>query len=95
MPVRLFARFRYDTAAHLAKARCPVLVMHSREDRLVPFKFGRRLFEAAPEPKRFVEIKGGHNDGYLTSGDLYRNAWIEWLDFVGDDRLEPAVRETS
>lgn len=94
MPVRLFARFRYDTRAHLAKARCPVLVMHSREDRLVPFQFGRRLFEAAPEPKRFVEIKGDHNDGYLTSGDLYKEAWIEWLDFVGDDRLEPAVRET-
>ncbi|HPC94499.1 MAG TPA: alpha/beta hydrolase [Sedimentisphaerales bacterium] len=95
MPVRLFARFRYNTAAHLAGARCPVLVMHSREDRLVPFQFGRRLFEAAPEPKRFVEIKGDHNDGYLTSGDLYKEAWIEWLDFVGDDRLEPAVRETS
>ncbi|HOC63810.1 MAG TPA: alpha/beta hydrolase [Sedimentisphaerales bacterium] len=95
MPVRLFARFRYNTAAHLAEARCPVLVMHSREDRLVPFKFGRRLFEAAPEPKRFVEIQGDHNDGYMTSGDLYKNAWIEWLDFVGDNRLEPAVRETS
>lgn len=95
MPVRLFARFRYDTRAHLARARCPVLVMHSPEDELVPFEFGRRLFEAAREPKRFVEITGGHNDGFLTSGDLYRNAWTEWLDFVGDDRFEPATRKTG
>jgi fermentation-respiration switch protein FrsA (DUF1100 family) len=93
MPVRLFARFRYNTRAHLAKVRCPVLVMHSREDKLVPFEFGRRLFDAAREPKRFVEIKGGHNDGFLTSGDLYKNAWTEWLDFVRDDRLEPATRD--
>lgn len=92
MPVRLFARFRYDTRAHLARVRCPVLVMHSREDELVPFEFGRRLFEAAREPKRFVEITGGHNDGFLTSGDLYRNAWTQWLDFAGEDRPEPAIR---
>jgi len=95
MPVRIFARFQYDTRAHLARARCPVLVMHSREDRLIPFEFGRRLYEAAPEPKRFVEITGGHNDGYLTSGELYRDAWVEWLNFVGDDRLEFTVCRTS
>lgn len=82
MPTRPFARFRYNTRAHLAKARCPVLVMHSREDKLVPFEFGRRLFDAAPEPRRFVEIRGGHNDGFLASGDLYKTAWIDWLDFI-------------
>ncbi len=94
MPVRLFAFFRYNTRAHLAKVRCPVLVMHSREDELVPFEFGQRLFEAAREPKRFVELRGGHNDGFLTSGDLYKDAWIDWLDFVDDDRLEPAAHAT-
>ncbi len=94
MPVRLFARFQYNTRAHLARARCPVLVMHSREDRLIPFEFGRRLYEAAPEPKRFVEIRGGHSDGFMTSGDLYRNTWFEWLDYLGEDRVERAVRGT-
>lgn len=82
MPVRLFARFRYNTRARLAKVRCPVLVMHSREDEFVPFEFGRRLFDAALEPKRFVEIQGGHNDGFLASGDAYKQAWTDWLDFV-------------
>lgn len=91
MPVRLFARFRYNTRAHLAKVQCPVLVMHSTEDKLVPFEFGRRLFEAAPEPKQFVELRGGHNDAFLVSGDVYKDAWIDWLDFVDNDRLEPAV----
>lgn len=94
MPVRLFARFRYDTRAHLADVRCPVLVVHSRQDELVPFEHGRRLFEAARKPKRFVEITGGHGDGFLTSGDVYRNAWIEWLNSLDDDRLEPAARGT-
>jgi fermentation-respiration switch protein FrsA (DUF1100 family) len=95
MPVRLFARFRYDTQEYLRRARCPVMVIHSRDDRLVPFRFGVRLFEAAPEPKRFVETRGGHNDGFLASGDLYREAWTKWLDFVAEHRSETAAREVS
>ena len=88
MPVRLFARFRYDTRACILQVRCPVMVVHSREDEIVPFEFGVRLFEAANEPKQLVEIAGGHNDGFLTCGDVYKDAWVKWLDFV--DRHKPA-----
>ncbi len=91
MPVRPFARFKYKTREYLSKVRCPVLIMHSRDDELVPFEFGRRLFEAAGEPKRFVEISGGHNDGFLLSGDVYRAAWTQWLDFLeSGQRQQPA-----
>jgi fermentation-respiration switch protein FrsA (DUF1100 family) len=95
MPVRLFARFRYDTQAHIRKARCPVMVMHSRDDELLPFAFATRLFEAAHEPKRFVEISGSHNDGFLLSGDVYKEAWLKWLEFVNDHQSEKAIREAS
>jgi len=44
----------------------------------VPFASATRLFEAAHEPKRFVEIAGGHNEGFLLSGDAYRQAWLTW-----------------
>jgi fermentation-respiration switch protein FrsA (DUF1100 family) len=80
LPVRLFARFRYDTLTHLRAVRCPVMVVHSRDDELVPFDLGVRLFDAANQPKRFVEIAGGHSDGFLTSADRYREAWSMWLD---------------
>jgi fermentation-respiration switch protein FrsA (DUF1100 family) len=92
MPVRLFAFFRYNTRAHLREVRCPVMVMHSRHDELVPFEFGTRLYEAANEPKRFVEILGSHNDTFMVSGDVYREAWRKWLDFVsgvGERESEP------
>jgi uncharacterized protein len=80
LPVRWFAPllFRYDTLACVKKVRCPVMVVHSRDDELVPFAFAQRLFEAAHEPKRFVEIAGGHNGGYLLAGDVYRQAWLQW-----------------
>jgi len=76
LPVRLLSRFRYDTRASLASVSCPVLVIHSPDDEIIPYKNGTRLFDAAKEPKSFLEIHGNHNEGFLTSGRLY----IEGLD---------------
>jgi len=92
MPVRLFALFRYNTLAHIRKVHCPVMVVHSREDDFVPFDFGQRLFQAANEPKQFVEITGSHNDGFLLSGDQYKEAWARWLDFLKGIPAEATVR---
>jgi hypothetical protein len=64
-------RYRYDTKAILPNLHCPVLVIHSPGDDLIPYRHGRRLFELANEPKRFVEIRGDHNSGFLVSGATY------------------------
>ncbi len=65
LPVRLLARFEYNTLAYLQDVACPVFVAHSPEDEIVPFEQGRMLYEAAPAPKRFLELQGGHNDGFI------------------------------
>lgn len=94
LPVKLFRRFLfgYDTLAYIKEVRCPVMVLHSRNDELVPFVFATRLFEAAHEPKQFAELFGNHNDGFLLSGDIYAGAWRQWLEFVKDYQAESAVR---
>jgi uncharacterized protein len=65
IPVRLLSRFKYDTVARLPNVRAPVLVIHSRGDDIIPFSHGERLFAAAREPKEFLELRGGHNDGFV------------------------------
>jgi hypothetical protein len=65
LPVRLLLRFRYDSLARMPAIKCPVLVLHSPQDDVVPFAMGRQLFAAAPEPKAFAELVGGHNTGGL------------------------------
>jgi fermentation-respiration switch protein FrsA (DUF1100 family) len=95
MPVRLFAWFRYDTLAYLRDIHCPVLLIHSRDDELVPFEYGVRLFEAAREPKKFVEIRGSHNDGFLVSARVYKEAWVQWLSMVEDGQSELAIHKAS
>jgi len=72
LPCRLLCRFKYDTLSHVKKIRCPVLIAHSRNDEMIPFENGRRLFEAANEPKVFVEMCGEHNSGGLDVNPDYQ-----------------------
>ena len=70
-PVRLLSRFRYNTAEHVAAASCPVLVVHSPDDEMIPFNHGERIFQAAGEPKEFLQMTGSHNEGFLLTGQAY------------------------
>ena len=76
LPIRLLAHIRYDSLARLAEIACPLLVIHSRNDDIIPFAHGRRLFEAARPPKQFLEIEGGHNEGFVFA----REDWVRQLD---------------
>jgi fermentation-respiration switch protein FrsA (DUF1100 family) len=79
LPVRWLVRFAYDTAAYLSKVSCPVLIVHSPDDEIIPFTQGRKLFENAIQPKRFLQIRGGHNDGFLVSGRDYIDGLDDFL----------------
>jgi hypothetical protein len=79
LPARWLCRFSYDTASRLGGINCPVLVVHSREDDLIPFSHGRKLFDAAAPPRTFLAISGTHNDGFLTSGSVYTDGLKAFL----------------
>lgn len=79
LPTALLVRIRYPTLAYLRAIRCPVLVAHSRADEIVPPAFGRELYAAAPGPKWFLELDGGHNDGHLVTGSRYLEALDRFL----------------
>ena len=94
MPVRFFASFSYDTVDFIKQVHCPVMLIYSRNDEIIPFEFGLRLYEAANEPKEFVEIFGSHNDAFLNSGENYRHAWDQWLQFLKEHKhqAKPVLR---
>lgn len=65
LPIRLLLRDQFDSLSIIGKLRMPLLIMHGEQDRLVSFRLGRTLFEAAPEPKRFVAFPyGAHSNLY-------------------------------
>jgi uncharacterized protein len=62
LPVKLM-RTKFDSAAAVTKYRGPLLQVHGDADSIVPIGLGRKLFDAANDPKHFVTIAGGdHND---------------------------------
>ncbi len=65
LPVRLLSRFRYDTLQGVTDYRGPVLVVHSRDDEIVPFAHGQRLQAAAGARGQLLELRGGHNDAFV------------------------------
>ncbi len=66
--VWLCLRVSHATVKYVKKAECPVLVMHSPDDRTVPYAQGRKVFAVAPEPKEFLKITGNHSVDWFKSG---------------------------
>jgi fermentation-respiration switch protein FrsA (DUF1100 family) len=60
-----------DALSKIKNIIIPKLIIHSEDDKIIPFRHGRKLFEAAPEPKEFYPMRGGHNDAiFLASEDF-------------------------
>jgi hypothetical protein len=77
--VKFLTRIKYPSIDRIKKINCPVLFIHSQTDEIVPYKFGRELFKLANEPKQFMDIIGGHNDGFYISGEMYINGLDNFL----------------
>ncbi|MFZ4573877.1 MAG: alpha/beta hydrolase [Phycisphaerales bacterium] len=56
----------FDVGASAARLRCPLLVLHGSEDRIVPLGEGRSIAGAAPSGRLLV-IDGAGHDGLWTS----------------------------
>lgn len=76
-------RHRFENKHKVGKITSPVLIIHSPEDEVIPFAHGRRLYELAPEPKTFLEIRGDHNLGFVISESVYRPGWERFLQSAG------------
>ncbi len=87
LPVRWISRFDYDTRKSLQSVTCPVFIAHSPQDEIIPFEHGQQLFQAAPEPKQFLTLEGGHNIGFIFMQPL----WIKSLDAFMDENLKHAA----
>ena len=80
LPVRLLSKFRYSTIDKIGAISSPKLIIHSPDDEIIPFALGRALYEKAAAPKQFLQIRGGHNEGFLVSGELYVQGLRDFLD---------------
>ncbi len=78
-PAELLFGDTYNTAGFLARIRCPVLVVHSPEDEIIPYKLGEKLFKLIQGPKEFLLIHGSHNSGFVESSSQYATVLERFL----------------
>ncbi|MCH8274019.1 MAG: alpha/beta hydrolase [Armatimonadetes bacterium] len=68
-PAYKLIRTRFDNEEKIARITSPILIIHARDDNIIPFSLGERLYRAANEPKTFVSFDdGGHNEMELYHG---------------------------
>jgi len=79
LPARLILRHVFANKDKVADIKSPLLVIHSPDDSIIPYRHGKELFERATEPKQFLEIHGDHNEGFVLSEPIYRKGWEEFL----------------
>jgi fermentation-respiration switch protein FrsA (DUF1100 family) len=79
VPVRWIARSRYASIDRIGRLRLPKLFLHALADDVIPLAHGRRLFDAAPPPKTFVALAGGHGDAFEADSAVYFGAIEQFL----------------
>lgn len=56
LPVGLLMKDQFRSRDHIARINAPLLILHGDADRVIPQGFGRRLFDAAKDPKTFLSL---------------------------------------
>ncbi len=79
VPVHLLASERFASIEKVGRLAMPKLFLHSPTDDVIPFAHGERLFAAAAEPKRFVSVRGGHDNAFREDREAYYGAIRELL----------------
>jgi fermentation-respiration switch protein FrsA (DUF1100 family) len=83
-------RYDFDTADYVQRVSCPLLVLHSPQDEIMPFRLGEKVYEVANEPKVFIEMTGDHNAGFLMSQPGYERQVGEFLSTYWNRDKTPA-----
>ena len=69
----------FEAQLELAQRLDLPVVIHSRDDEIIPFDMGRAVFDAANGPKSFLELSGDHNAGFWLSRETYVPALDDFL----------------
>ncbi len=80
--------FAFNTTKWLKAVSCPVLVLHSQDDEIIPYTLAERVYSAAKEPKTMLRLKGDHNRGFLLSQPAYERGIGEFIErYVSDAKV--------
>ena len=73
--------FQFDTYERLRRVKCPILLVHGKNDTVVPYAMSRQLEAAAKSPLFRYDVPGaGHRDLFVKGG---QQLWARVFEFLG------------
>jgi fermentation-respiration switch protein FrsA (DUF1100 family) len=82
LPVSALLRSSWNSEARIKSVTAPVLIAHCDADRIIPLAEGKRLFEAANQPKQMIVLPGcGHVETWVDP--VKQTALIDFAAWIG------------
>jgi len=83
LPVRYLLKHKYQTIKHLKTVKSPVMIIHGKNDQMIPIEHSQVLFEnTASNQKIFLKLQGGHNDSYIVDREKYLEGLNEFINRI-------------
>ncbi len=79
LPARYMIRYVFPVKQWVDQIRVPLLIAHSKNDKLIPYAHGQKLYHAAHAPKKFLELQGEHATATHDSGEKYEREMNDFL----------------
>ncbi len=76
LPGRWLVRDRYENRSKIGDITAPILIMHGKADRVIPFGHAKRLARANRKAELILDDTAGHELAYRESARL---ASLDWL----------------
>jgi len=89
LPARWMSRYSHATRDYVRDVHSPLLVVHSRDDDIIPFHHGEAIFESANEPRTLLALRGTHNDAFLRDESTYIEGLRTFLTGLSTPALAP------
>ena len=86
IPTHWIARDKFPTQKYVQDVKCPILIIHSREDELIPFAHGKLLAQTPNKNITFEAITGSHNNGFIESYDTYTRTLEMFIDTIDAEK---------
>lgn len=78
MPIRFLLHDTYDSISKVEKVSEPLLLIHGTKDKVIPIRYGKKLFARAQQDRTFYEVmEAGHNDLHLYGIDKKVLSFLE------------------
>lgn len=71
LPVNILLRYKFESYKKIVNVSRPILIIHSRDDEMIPFSHGEKLYDLANMPKRMMVLSGSHNSAAMKERDEY------------------------